>query len=206
MIFHAPILREIGRAPLSMHGLVRRALAGLAKRTAPPPERVVVLALGNEKWGDADAGAQSLARLKARWVLPAQVELVDGETLGRALVPLLESASRLIVLSALDLQGPPGTLHVLTGDAAAEQLYVRGPKRPGMGFAAALACAQLAGRVPRELVLIGLQPQRGDRYGAQLSPAVAAQLDRAADVACDWLRRWRVETLARETEPPARPS
>ncbi|QGZ61134.1 hydrogenase maturation protease [Paraburkholderia acidisoli] len=156
----------------------------------------MVLGLGNAQWGDAGAGMRALARLQARWRFPQQVEFVEGGTRGRALVPLLQATQRMLVLSAVEMGDPPGTLRVFTGDAAAERLYVHLPKRPGMGFADALACAQLSGQVPRDLVLIGIQPQRNDHFGARLSVAVEGRLDQAVDTARHWLQRWRIEPLA----------
>jgi hydrogenase maturation protease len=167
-----------------------------APRASRAPERVVVLGLGDVQWGDAGAGVRALERLKAQWQWPAQVELVDGGTSGRALLPVVESTQRLLVLAALDLGLAPGELCVLTGDAAAERLYMRRPRLPGMAFADALACAQLSGRSPREIVLIGVQPQQSDCYGACLSNAVRAQLDPAIDAARRRLRRWRIAPLA----------
>ena len=179
----------------AVRALARRALAGLAKRHVLAPQRVVVLGLGNVQWGDAGVGVLALEQLKAKWQWPAQVELVEGGSRGRALLPVVASTQRLIVLTAIDFGLAPGALRVLTGDAAAEHLYTRRPSRPGMGFADALACAQLSGRSPREIVLIGVQPQGCDRYGAGLSSAVCAQLDATVEAARLWLRRWRVAPL-----------
>jgi hydrogenase maturation protease len=195
-------LNDSRNAPRNSHdagtlrAFARRALAGLAGHAALAPERVVVLSLGDVQWGDAGAGVRALERLKSQWQWPAQVELVDGGTRGRALLPVVESTQRLLVLTALDMGLAPGAVRVLTGDAAAEQLYLRRPNLPGMAFAEALACAQLSGRSPREIVLIGVQPEQSDCYGACLSSAVHAQLVPATDAARSWLRRWRVAPLA----------
>ncbi|MEM5312855.1 hydrogenase maturation protease [Paraburkholderia sp. JHI869] len=195
---------EIGDTPQktrtegAVRALARRALAGLAKRPALAPQRVVVLGLGDVQWGDAGVGVLALEQLKANWQCPAQVELVEGGTRGRALLPVVESTQRLIVLTALDFGLAPGALRVLTGDAAAERLYMlRRSSRPGMGFADALACAQLSGRSPRELVLIGVQPHGSDCYGASLSSTVRAQLDATVETVRGWLRRWRAAPLPR---------
>ncbi|WP_322029639.1 hydrogenase maturation protease [Paraburkholderia sp. J76] len=198
---HRP--HEIGgipRAPRddgAVRAFARRALAGLVSRPAPAAQRVVVLGLGNVQWGDAGMGVHALKRLGTYWDWPAQVELVEGGTRGRSLLPVVESAQRLMVLTALDFGLAPGALCVLTGDAAAECLYTRCPKRIGMGFAAALACAQLSGRSPREIVLIGVQPVGGDAYGECLSSTVHAQLDEIVETARHWLRRWRAAPLPR---------
>ncbi|WP_051481964.1 hydrogenase maturation protease [Paraburkholderia nodosa] len=207
MILRLHRLHEIGAIPRTtrddgaVRAFARRALTGFAKRQAHAPQRVVVLALGNVQWGDAGVGVLALERLKATWQCPAQVELVEGGTRGSALLPIVESTQRLIVLTAIDFGLEPGALRVLTGDAAAEHLYRRRPSRPGMGFAAALACAQLSGRSPREIVLIGVQPQGSDCYGAGLSSTVRAQLDATVDAARLWLRRWRVAPLPRLEHP-----
>ena len=201
---------EIGDLPHAtrddgaVRAFARRALAGLANRHAPAPQRVVVLGLGNVQWGDAGVGVLALEQLKAKWQCPAQVELVEAGSRGRALLPVVESTQRLIVLTAIDFGLEPGALRVRTGDAAAEHLYTRRPSRPGMGFADALACAQLSGRSPREIVLIGVQPQGSDCYGACLSSTVRAQLDATVEAARLWLRRWRVTPLPRLEQPETR--
>jgi hydrogenase maturation protease len=192
---------EATRDRIAMPGFARRALAGIVRRSTAAPERVVVLALGNVRWGDAGVGVHALERLKALWDCPAQVELVEGGTRGSALLPVVESTQHLLVLSALDLGLPPGALRVLTGDAAAMNLYSHRPEQPGMGFAAALACAQLSGRSPRKIVLIGVQPLRSDCYGASLSSAVHAQIDLAVEAARRWLRRWNAAPLSRHDRP-----
>jgi hydrogenase maturation protease len=200
-------LPESSDAPQATHerpavrGLARRALDGLVRRSTLAPKRVVVLGLGNVQWGDAGVGVHALERLKSHWDCPAQVELVEGGSRGRALLSVVESTQRLLVLTALDFELAPGALRVFTGDAAAEHLYKRRPERPGMGFADALACAQLSGRSPREIVLIGVQPQRIDCYGAQLSCAVHAQIDLTVEAARRWLRRWRAAPLLRYDRP-----
>ncbi|PVX68717.1 hydrogenase maturation protease [Paraburkholderia unamae] len=194
-----------GPARGKVRRFARRALAGLMSRQSASSVRVVVLGLGNVQWGDAGVGVHALARLRAQWQCPAQVELVEGGTRGRTLLPVVESAQRLIVLTALDFGLAPGELRVLTGDEAARQLYLRRPNRPGMAFADALACAQLSGRSPRDIVLIGVQPHHGDCYGARLSSAVDGQLDPVVDTARRWLQRWRAAPLPRTVACPGTP-
>ncbi|QGZ54340.1 hydrogenase maturation protease [Paraburkholderia acidiphila] len=207
MISRLHRLHEFGNVPQAtrndgaVRAFARRALAGLSNRQALAPQRVVVLGLGNVQWGDAGVGVLALEQLKTNWQCPAQVELVEGGTRGRALLPIVESTQHLIVLTAIDFGLAPGALRVLTGDAAAERLYSCRPSRPGMGFADALACAQLSGRSPREFVLIGVQPQAGDCYGAGLSSTVCAQLDATVEAARSWLQRWRAAPLPRIAQP-----
>jgi hydrogenase maturation protease len=176
---HLPFIVASGHAALSE--TTARALA---------PGRIVVLGIGNVQWGDAGFGVRALERLKSAWQCASHVECVDGGTQGRALLPLVESAQRMIVFNAADFGQPPGTLCVRAGDDATAHLRTHAVNLHQMDFADALACAQLKGRYPRELVLIGVQPQAQSEYGADLDDAVRAQLDPAVAAACRWLRRW----------------
>ncbi|WP_322061938.1 HyaD/HybD family hydrogenase maturation endopeptidase [Paraburkholderia sp. J63] len=163
-----------------------------AVRTAAPP-RIVVLGIGNVQWGDAGFGMRAIERLMAGWCCASHVEFVAGGTQGLALLPLVESAQRMIVFNAADFGRAPGTLCVREGDAAAQHLHTRPVSLHQMDLADALACAQLKGHYPRELVLIGVQPLARDDYGTGLGPAVSAQLDPAIAIACRWLRRWHAQ-------------
>jgi hydrogenase maturation protease len=154
-------------------------------------ERIVVLGIGNTQWGDAGFGVRAVERLMAGWQCGTNVEVVEGGTQGRALLPLVESASRLIVFNIADFGRAPGTLRLCTGAAALEHLRARRVSLHQMDFADALACAQLKGRAPRHVVLIGVQPLDLDAYGTDLGPVVRAQLDPAVEAACRQLRRWR---------------
>ncbi len=159
--------------------------------------RIVVLGIGNEQWGDAGFGMRAIERMKARWQCAPHVEFVAGGIEGRALLPLVEAAQRMIVFNAADFGHAPGTLCVREGDAAIRHLGTRPFNLHQMDFADTFACAQLKGSYPRELVLVGVQPLALDDYGRGLRPAVSAQLDPAIAVACRWLRRWHAQPRAR---------
>lgn len=163
-----------------------------AVRPAVPP-RIVVLGIGNVQWGDAGFGMRAIERLMAGWCCASHVEFVAGGTQGLALLPLVESAQRMIVFNAADFGRAPGTLCVREGDEAAQHLHTRPVSMHQMDLADALACAQLKGHYPRELVLIGVQPLARDDYGTGLGSAVSAQLDPAVAIACRWLRRWHAQ-------------
>ncbi|WP_233862918.1 HyaD/HybD family hydrogenase maturation endopeptidase [Paraburkholderia adhaesiva] len=175
----------------------------VAWRTASPTrERIVVLGIGNTQWGDAGFGVRAVERLKADWQCAANVDVVDGGTQGRALLPLVEAADRLIVFSTADFDVAPGTLRLCINDTALEHLRARGVCPRLMDFADVLACAQLKGRAPRQVVLIGVQPLKLDAYGADLGPVVRAKLEPAVEAACRQLRRWRAAPRRREAPMP----
>ncbi len=165
--------------------------------------RIVVLGIGNVLWADEGFGVRAVEQLNAQWECPPHVELVDGGTQGLALLPLVESADRLIVFDAVDFGLVPGTLDVREGDAVPACLNARRMSLHQMGFADVLACAQLKGRYPDEIVLIGVQPVELDDFGGSLRGPVKAQLEPAVASACDWLARW--DAAPRVRTAPAAP-
>ena len=165
-------------------------------------ESIVVLGIGNLLWADEGFGVRAVEALHAHWQMPAHVALVDGGTQGLALLPLVESAHRLIVLDAIDFGLAPGTLHQVEGEQVPVCLQARKMSLHQTGFSDVLACAQLRDHYPREIVLIGVQPVELDDFGGSLRPAVKARLDETIKRVCQVLRRWGVEPVRRTQPPP----
>jgi hydrogenase maturation protease len=175
----------------------------IARDTTPPARgRIVVLGLGDTQWGDAGVGVRVVEQFKTRWQCAPHVDVAEGGMQGRALLPLVESAEKMIVIKSVDFGLAPGTLRVRVDDDAVERLRARGKSLHPMDFADALACAQLKGCAPRRIVLIGVQPLELDAYGADLSPPVRAALDMAVEATCHRLRRWRAAPQRRAVAGP----
>jgi hydrogenase maturation protease len=76
----------------------------------------VVLALGNLIRSDDAVGLLVLRRLEEDSRLPSHVRLVEGGTKGLELVPYVFQASRLLVLDAVEVGAPAGTIVSMTGE------------------------------------------------------------------------------------------
>jgi hydrogenase maturation protease len=118
---------------------------------------VLILGLGNVLLGDDAVGPLVLARLESEYRFGAGVRLVDGGTLGLALLDELAQARHAILVDAVATEAPPGTLVRLDGeavrDAVRERLSVH-----QVGVADLLDAARLIGRYPHSVVLLGLVP------------------------------------------------
>lgn len=136
--------------------------------------RALVVCLGNDLVGDDGAGPAVHAGLRSRH-LAAGVRLVQLGLGGIALLDLLEGEELLVVVDAVALGSPPGTLHVREG-AELPGAGRAAVSAHGVGVAEALAvCRRLAAeRAPRRTVLVGIEGRCFDRLGAGLTPAVAA--------------------------------
>ncbi len=135
------------------------------------PTPLLVLGLGNLLCGDDGLGAAAVARLEHDWIAPDGAVVLDGGTLGLALLPYLEDAEDVILVDAVSIDEPPGTLVRLTGEEVAPAVRERlSPHQ--IGVADLLDGARLHDRYPRRLALLGLVPE-----------TIAVAIERSAVVA-----------------------
>jgi len=165
--------------------------------------RVLVLGLGNVLCADDGLGVVALEALR-RGTEPAEnVRLLDGGTLGLALLAHLEDADEVLVLDAVRAEGEVGSLVRLEDDevevAARERLS---PHQ--VGVADLLSALRWRGTTPSRLVLLGLvpgslEPELG------LTPEVKARIPALAAAALRELRSRGHELETKEADEADRP-
>jgi len=156
---------------------------------------VLVLGLGNVLCGDDGAGVACVHRLRRELEVPAGVRVVDGGTLGLDLLGLVAVSDRVILVDAVRLDAPAGTLVRLCGDEVGPAVYERLSSHQ-IGVADLLAGAALCERYPREVVIVGVVPATTDlAFGC--TPAVSAQLPALGERVVAELRRMGVEPRRR---------
>ncbi|MCS6844534.1 MAG: HyaD/HybD family hydrogenase maturation endopeptidase [Caldilineales bacterium] len=154
---------------------------------------MLVLGIGNTLQRDEGVGVHALAALQAA-LSPAEaagaVTFLDGGTLGLALLPVVEDATHLLILDAVDAHLPPGAVVELADDEIPLYSGVKLSQHQ-VTFQEVLALAGLRGRLPARLHLIGVQPADLS-LGVDLSPTVAAVLPAVVQRAIAVLQRWGV--------------
>lgn len=152
------------------------------------PPRKIVLGLGNTLNRDEGLGVHALRALEAHCGPQPDLEFLDGGTLGLNLLPLVESCSHLLVLDAANAGRPPGTLIELRREEIPLYAGLKMSQHQ-LTFQEALGLANIRGKLPPYLHLVGAQPADLS-IGLELSPAVSAVLPhivrRAAAVLRDW--------------------
>jgi hydrogenase maturation protease len=132
-----------------------------------------VLGIGNSLLGDDGAGLELLERLRAAPGRSAAIEWVDGGTLGLALLGVIEARRALLILDAVQMGSPPGTIHVLRRE---ELLKLRtGGTAHETGAIQLLNTAALLGDLPGQFAVVGIEPALL-RTGIGLSEVVRAAL------------------------------
>lgn len=161
-------------------------------------ERILVLGIGNLLFADEGFGVRAVQALHGQWIFPDHVILMDGGTQGFNLLSHVQSATRMIVFDAIDYGLPPGTLKTLSNEEVPRFMGSKKLSLHQTGFQDVLAVAELTGRLPSELVLIGVQPEDLEDFGGSLRPVVKGQIQPALDIALDHLRRWGGAPAARD--------
>lgn len=140
---------------------------------------LLVLGLGNVICRDDGVGVAAVIRLLDRYLPAPGVRVLDGGTLGLALLPTLEAADTVLIVDAIRSDGPPGTLVRLEGEdvahAAQHRLSVH-----QVGVSDLIGAARWQGSLPARLLLLGVVPEAMD-LGLERTPAVEAALPGLVD-------------------------
>lgn len=150
--------------------------------------RTLVLGLGNLLLGDEGFGVRAVAQLGERFVFPADVDLVDGGTLGLALLPVLEDADGIVLIDIVDLGQSPGTLTTLGWEDLPRAFHIKlSPHQQTIQDV--LGWLEFRCGRPKRFAAIGVQPQRIE-IGLALSPAVESALEPSLTEAVRILQAW----------------
>lgn len=131
---------------------------------------VTVLGLGNVLCGDDGLGVSAIAELMRRFEIAPEVRVLDGGTLGLALLPIMQTTRVAILVDAIDDGQPPGSFVHLTGHDVVRRAALRLSVHQ-IGVADLLDASALVGDGPSELALLGLVPGATE-LGIGLTPEV----------------------------------
>jgi hydrogenase maturation protease len=140
---------------------------------------LLVLGLGNVICRDDGVGVAAVLRLLELYRPSPGVRVLDGGTLGLALLPTLEAADTVLIVDAIRSEGPPGSLVRLEGDEVAHAAQNRLSVHQ-VGVSDLIGAARWQGSLPGRLILLGLVPESME-LGLERTPAVEAALPDLVD-------------------------
>jgi hydrogenase maturation protease len=153
-----------------------------------------VLGLGNRLETDEALGALVIERLQQDPSLlaglpnPASVDLIDGGTVGLALLPYLMDLDGLVVVDAINARAEPGTLIDLDGASLLRHDQVMSVHDLGAGEL--LGALYVMEAWPRRVRVMGLEPLAIE-LGLDLTPPVAAGVPRLLEAVAAHLGEWQ---------------
>jgi hydrogenase maturation protease len=163
-------------------------------------DRIVVVGLGNPLLRDDGAGVHLVRDLASRYLCPANVIFIDGGTSAMALLDIMGDAELLIIVDAVHIDEPAGTLV----QVSQEQL-LGGFRRQFFahhsGISGALCALELLGRSPKQVRLFGIQAE-SLAVGMELTPAVHGRLPELRRLVLAQLRERKVQLRLRNAHEP----
>ena len=133
-----------------------------------------VIGVGNAWRGDDAAGLLAARRLRER--LDSSVEVLEAEGDGLALIDLMEGVEQVILIDAVKGGGRPGAAVRLDLSREGRWGTVAPCSTHAMGIVDAIELARVLGRLPKQIVLYGLEFE-SVKSGASLSASVRGGLE-----------------------------
>jgi hydrogenase maturation protease len=160
-----------------------------------PRLRTVVLGIGNTILSDEGVGVHAAMALSSAYEIPADVDVIDGGTAGMELLGPLTGIDLLVVLDAVKSGRAPGSVVTLTGSEV--PVFFRSKLSPHqISICDVLAGLEFSGEAPKDLVLIGCEPESLE-LGLEMTPTVAAQVPEMVRIAVSEMAK-RGVTLAKK--------
>jgi len=131
--------------------------------------RIALLGLGNLMRTDDAVGMLTLQTLAGSNLLPPEVRVIEGGTLGLDLLDSLRGISHLLVLDAVDTGIAPGTLLRFEGQQVDDLPVSKSVHL--LGLSDLMGALRLIDAAPEKVVLLGVQPASTD-WGTVLTPEV----------------------------------
>lgn len=153
--------------------------------------KTLILGIGNVLLRDEGAGVFAIRQLADLAAQRDDIELMDGGTLSFSLAGAIEDTDRLIVIDAAQYDGAPGSTKVFVGEQMDD--FIGSNRKCSVhevSLIDLMAIALLAGQLPRQRALIGIQPQT-IAWGDTPTPHVAAAIQLACNQAMQLVEEWR---------------
>jgi len=158
-------------------------------------KKLTLIGVGNILLQDEGVGVHAVRAIQEGYEVPAQLEIVDGGTSGLDLLPYIDGRHRVLFVDAVNFGQEPGFIGVLENQEV-PALFGAKASLHHLGLADVLAVAQLLDVAPREICLIGIQPQTM-APGLELSEVMQGKMAELLARIVAKLRDWGVPCTPR---------
>jgi hydrogenase maturation protease len=155
-----------------------------------------LIGLGNILMRDEGIGVHAVKAVQERFEVPPGLEIVDGGTAGLNLLPFMEGRDRVLLVDAVDFGQEPGFMGELANEAIPALFGKDKTSLHHVGLAEVLALARLLEILPREICLIGIQPQAIEP-GLELTELLQEKLERLIASISAKLGEWHIQLVPR---------
>lgn len=150
----------------------------------------LVLGIGNTLLTDEGIGVHATRFIYDHHAGLPDIHYLDGGTLSFTLAGPIEDAENLIVIDAAQLNDDPGTVRTFVGEEMDD--YLSGQTKRSVhevGLMDLMSMVRLAGRLPKNRALIGVQPKSlgwGESPSEELQAAIPDVCNKALHLIQEW--------------------
>ena len=158
---------------------------------------ILVLGVGNILLSDEGIGVRVIEALEQRYVLPDNVDVLDGGTAGMELLEAMANRTHLIIVDAIvSRKSEPGELLILR-DEEVPVLFNNKISPHQLGLSDVLSALRFTGEFPDKITLVGVIPQSLEP-NIGLTPTVEASLEPALQAVLAALQESGITPALRE--------
>ncbi len=139
-----------------------------------PNAKTLVIGVGNRILSDEGVGVHVIERILAAYIIPKDVLVLDGGTLGLDLLYYLQGVENLLMVDAVELRKDAGTLVRMVNDEVPAFLSLKMSPHQ-VGIPDMMAVAKMKDLYPANVILWGVEPDSLE-LGMELSPIVEARV------------------------------
>jgi len=152
-------------------------------------KRILVMGVGNTLMQDDGIGIHICETLNTSQDTHPAIDIIDGGTIGLALLPEIEDSDAVIIVDASELGAAPGTMRVLHNREIDEQLSGKRRTVHEVALLDLFSAAAIRGRMPAQRVLVAIQPECTE-WGTGSTPAVDAAIQPACEIINQLAAEW----------------
>ena len=158
--------------------------------------RILVLGIGNILWGDEGFGVRAVEAFHRRFVVPETCHHSRWRHAGALSRAISSRTATIFWSSTPSTTGlTPGTLKIVRDDDVPKFTGSKKMSLHQTGFQEVLSAADLLGRYPSRLALVGCQPLDLENWGGPLTEPVRASIEPALE-----RRRVRARRMGRNAQ------
>ena len=142
-------------------------------------EQTAIIGVGNRAAGDDSIGMRVLDALRER-ALPPNVVLVEAGLTGPGLVSQMEEYAKVVLVDAVNMGLPPGTVRTFTPDAVKSVKPEDRLSLHGCDLLQVIELARRLGLCPGEVLIVGIQPKQmafGDEASEEVMGAIPTAVE-----------------------------
>jgi hydrogenase maturation protease len=150
--------------------------------------KINIIGIGNTLYSDEGVGVHILPYLEEALAGYSNVEVIEGATEGMKLLGPVEDADYLIIVDAVNAGKPGGELITIENAAIPKYFGVKMSVHQ-VGFQEVLFAAYLQERLPKEMIMFGIQPASLE-LGLELSETVKEKVPELVASIIEQVKRW----------------